>query len=83
MTHKSSNSIDSINSNLQEDVNIVLHWCKQNNMILNETKTKGILIGTPQRQARCQSNLDVTVDNHKIECSETEKTAGNTHRSMS
>ena len=36
--HKCSNSMDNINSNLQEDVNNVSHMCKQNNMILNKTK---------------------------------------------
>ena len=48
--HKSSNSIENINSNLQVDVNNVLQWCKQNSIILNQTKTKGILIGTSQEK---------------------------------
>ena len=48
-------------------------------MVLNEAKTKGILIGTSQRLARCQSKLDVTVNDHKIENSESEKTSGNSH----
>ena len=74
--HKSSNSIDNINSNLQVDINNVLQWCKQNSMVLNEAKTKGILIGTSQRLARCQSKLDVTVNDHKIENSESEKLLG-------
>ena len=54
----------------------MLQWCKQNNMVLNENKTKGLLIGTSQRLSRCQSNLEIIVNNHKIECSEYEKLLG-------
>ena len=38
--HKSSNSIDNINSNLQVDINNVLQWCKQNSMILKKQKPR-------------------------------------------
>ena len=58
------------------DVTNVSEWCKKNNMILNENKTKCILIGTSQRLSRCQSNLEITVNNHKIECSKYEQFLG-------
>ena len=74
--HNSSKDIRNINNDLQVDVNNVLQWCKQNNMVLNENKTKGLLIGTSQRLSRCQSNLEIIVNNHKIECSEYEKLLG-------
>ena len=74
--HNSSKDIRNINSDLQIDVNNVLEWCKRNNMVLNENKTKGILIGTSQRLSRCQSTLEIAVNNHKIECSEYEKLLG-------
>ena len=45
-------------------------------MVLNENKTKGILIGTSQRLSRCQSDLEIIINNHKIECSEYEKLLG-------
>ena len=74
--HNSSKDVSNINNDLQVDVNNVLQWCKQNNMVLNENKTKGLLIGTSQRLSRCQSNLEIIVNNHKIECSEYEKLLG-------
>ena len=74
--HNSSKDVGNINNDLQVDVNNVLQWCKQNNMVLNENKTKGLLIGTSQRLSRCQSNLEIIVNNHKIECSEYEKLLG-------
>ena len=60
--HNSSKDIRNINNDLQVDVNNVLQWCKQNNMVLNENKTKGLLIGTSQRLSRCQSNLEIIVN---------------------
>ena len=74
--HNSSKDIQNINNDLQMDVNSVLQWCKQNNMVLNENKTKGILIGTSQKLSRCQSDLEIVINNHKIECSEYEKLLG-------
>ena len=74
--HNSSKDIHNINNDLQMDVNNVLQWCKQNNMVLNENKTKGILIGTSQKLSRCQSDLEIVINNHKIECSEYEKLLG-------
>ena len=74
--HNSSKDIHNINNDLQMDVNNVLQWCKQNNMVLNENKTKGVLIGTSQRLSRCQSDLEIVINNHKIECSEYEKLLG-------
>ena len=72
----SSNDIHNINSGLQIDVNNVVQWCKQNKMVLNENKTKCILIGTSQRLSRCHSYLEIMVNNHVIECSESEKLLG-------
>ena len=72
----SSNDIHNINNDLQIDANNVVQWCKQNKMVLNENKTKCILIGTSQRLSRCQSNLEIIVNNQLIECSETEKLLG-------
>ncbi|KAK3099494.1 hypothetical protein FSP39_005280 [Pinctada imbricata] len=36
----SSQKIDEINKNLQTDIDYIQAWCKQNDMVLNETKTK-------------------------------------------
>ena len=74
--HNSSNEIHNINNGLQVDVNNVVQWCKQNKMVLNENKTKCLLIGTSQRLSRCQSNLEITINNHVIECSDSEKLLG-------
>ena len=74
--HNSSNEIHNINNGLQVDVNNVVQWCKQNKMVLNENKTKGLLIGTGQRLSRCHSNLEITINNHVIECSDSEKLLG-------
>ena len=45
-------------------------------MVLNENKTKCLLIGTSQRLSRCQSNLEIAINNHVNVCSDSEKLLG-------
>ena len=72
----SSNLPDSLSQNLQSDVNNVISWCKQNDMLLNERKTKCMLIGTSQKLSKCNSNLEIKVNDHYIENSKCEKLLG-------
>lgn len=72
----SSNRIDEISKNLQTDVNCIQTWCTQNDMVLNETKTKSMVIGTKQRVSKLNSNLLLSINNKNIENSECEKLLG-------
>ena len=72
----SSQKIDEISKNLQLDINYIQTWCKQNDMVLNETKTKGMVIGTKQRLSKLESNLSLEINNEIIENSKSEKLLG-------
>ena len=72
----SSQKIDEISKNLQLDINYIQTWCKQNDMVLNETKTKSMVIGTKQRLSKLESNLSLEINNEIIENSKSEKLLG-------
>ncbi|KAK3083738.1 hypothetical protein FSP39_002351 [Pinctada imbricata] len=72
----SSNKIDKIGENLQTDINCIQTWCKQNDMVLNETKTKSMVIGTKQRISKSNQNLAIKINDKNIQNSECEKLLG-------
>ena len=59
--HKSGKCINDINNEMQQDLLKVETWCKTNNMFINTNKSKCMVIGTRQRLAgqNCELNLQI------------------------
>ena len=66
--HKAAQSLDVIENSLNNDITEIENWCNENQMLINEKKTKCILIGTRQKISRldCQI-LNITINNIPIE----------------
>ena len=53
-------SLESIEVNLQEGLNQLHIWCKNNGMVLNSVKTRVMLVTTNQKRLRLQNtNLNL------------------------
>ena len=50
--HNSEGTLCEIENNLREDMEYIGTWCTENRMVINENKTKCMLIGSRQRLAR-------------------------------
>ena len=75
--HKSAASLESIKGPIVSDIDNVNNWCRENGMIINEHKSKCMVIGTSQRIARLQSRtLSVDVNGHTLDDAEVEKLLG-------
>ena len=64
--YESGYQLENIQKQLQKTVNKVKLWCKLNNMAINSTKTKCMLISTSIKLKKC-AKLNISVDNHQIE----------------
>ena len=75
--HKASSSLSAVENDLNSDIVEIKNWCDENQMLINEKKTKCILIGTRQRLSRleCQK-LTINVNNIPIDCVDNEKLLG-------
>ena len=66
--HSSGSSIDSIQTNLGDDIEDIHKWCKNNNMHLNINKTKCMLLTTAQRLSRMdKKEIDLNINGEKID----------------
>ena len=74
--HDSSPSTQSINANLNADIKNIQNWCTENCMVINENKSKCMLIGTSQRIARVKDQLSIHVNEHTLENVEFDKLLG-------
>ena len=75
--HKSATSMESINLHISSDVDNVNSWCRENAMIINEAKSKCMMIGTSQRLSKLQSRtLNVNVNDQTLDNVDNEKLLG-------
>ena len=75
--HKSSPSVDVLNTSLNIDFHNIIEWCNDNNMILNTEKTKVMLVGSERRHAANDSDIRIKVnENTFITSVETQKLLG-------
>ena len=75
--HKSARTIDSINLPLNTDVEKIKKWCQENGMIINENKSKCMLLGTSQKLSKENSNiLTIGVNGSTLEHVDCEKLLG-------
>ena len=75
--HKSAASMESINGHIASDVDNVNKWCRENAMVINENKSKCMVIGTSQRISKLQSkSLSIVVNENTLDNVDTEKLLG-------
>ena len=77
--HKSATSMESINLHISSNVDNVNSWCRENAMIINESKSKWIMIGTSQRLSKLQSrtlNVNVNDQDQTLDNVDNEKLLG-------
>jgi hypothetical protein len=61
---------------VQEDLNRIELWCKDNNMFINCNKTKCITVGTKQKLAFQNEELYLTINSEQLQHSACEKLLG-------
>ena len=75
--HKASPSLQILENDLNHDIQRVQTWCAENHMIINENKTKCMLIGTKQKLSKLSnSTLAINVNNMPIENVDNERLLG-------
>lgn len=66
-----------LENNLQDALNRLQVWCKENSMIINTEKTKALLVTTQQKRARLDSDkLNVFYDNMSLKMTSQDKILG-------
>ena len=74
--HISGGNISDIQTKVQEDLNRIELWCKDNNMFINCNKTKCITVGTKQKLAFQNEELYWTINSEQLQHSACEKLLG-------
>ena len=75
--HKAAPTLSIIENDMNSDIIEINKWCDENQMLINEKKTKCMLIGTRQRLSRLEcKQLSISINNIPIECVENEKLLG-------
>ena len=66
--HNSEGTLCEIENNLREDIEYIDTWCTENRMVINEKKTKCMLIGSRQRLARLPDpTLNIQINGQLID----------------
>ena len=74
--HDSASLTQTINENLNADIVNVQNWCAETCMVINENKSKCLLIGTSQRVAKVKNKLSVHINDSTLENVESDKLHG-------
>jgi hypothetical protein len=75
--YSSAKTIEELNViKLTHDMSNVHTWCTNNNMVINNSKTKAMVMTTYQRAATLNSNLHVQFNGVKLTNTENEKLLG-------
>ena len=74
--HTSANSFNDLQVNLQNNVYNIENWCNENGMRLNPKKCKSMVIGSRQKLANIDDNLNILISNEIVENVQTEKLLG-------
>ena len=69
-------NISDIQTKVQEDLNRIELWCKDNNMLINCNKTKCMTVGTKQKLAFQNEELSLTINSEQLQHSACEKLLG-------
>jgi hypothetical protein len=65
--HISGENILDIQTKVQEDLNRIELWCKDNNMFINCNKTKCMTVGTKQKLAFQNEELFLTINSEQLQ----------------
>jgi hypothetical protein len=71
--HISREHISDIQTKVQEDLNRIELWCKDNNMLINSNRTKCMSVGTMQKLAFQNQELSLTINFEQLQHSACEK----------
>ncbi len=75
--HAAAKTLDEVELILNNDVECVSKWCKQNRMVANTDMTKCMLITTFQKATRLpRTNLNIVLDNITLDNVDSEKLLG-------
>ncbi len=74
--HTSARTVDELNNKLTEDMTNVQAWCTNNNLVLNDGKTKAMMITTYQRATILNSKLRVEFNFVQLKNTNNEKLLG-------
>ena len=74
--HTSARMVEELNNKLTEDMTNVQAWCTNNNLVLNDGKTKAMMITTYQRAAILNSKLRVEFNGVQLKNTYNEKLLG-------
>jgi phage host-nuclease inhibitor protein Gam len=75
--HTSARTVEELNNKLTEDMTNVQAWCTyNNNMVINDGKTKAMMITTSQRATTLNSNLRVEFNGVQLKNTNSEKILG-------
>ena len=69
-------NISDIQTKVQEDLNRIELWCKDNNMFINCSKTKCMTVGTKQKLAFQNEELFLTINSEQLQHSTCKKLLG-------
>jgi hypothetical protein len=72
--HISGRNTSDIHIKVQEDLNRIELWCKDNNMHINCNKTKCMTVGTKQKLAFQNKELSLTINYEQLQHSACEGT---------
>ena len=74
--HISGENRSDLQTKVQEDLNRIELWCKDNNMFINCNKTKCMTVGTKQKLAFQNEELSLTITFEQLQHSACEKLLG-------
>ncbi|KAK3087111.1 hypothetical protein FSP39_001840 [Pinctada imbricata] len=75
--HKANNNLLEIERDMNEDMDHISAWCKENRMVINESKTKCILVGARQKISRLPTTtLSLKVNDKLIDNLTSDKLLG-------
>ena len=77
MINGSSKSLESIEENMQKDLDNINKWCDENKMKINKNKTNCMLLGTNQRLSNLsKTTLDLKVNDIALDNVKNQKLQG-------
>ncbi len=75
--HANAKTVVELNENLNHDMVNIKHWCMDNNMAVNQDKSKAMIMTTYQKTTRLETKeLNVTYDDRKLQNVDSENLLG-------
>ena len=65
--HSSADDVQTLESDLQYELNNVVKWSTENKMVLNPQKTKSMVITSRQKHQRAPLQMNLVIDSTSVE----------------